>query len=141
MAQARSVRTYVEHVQNICHIELANSLTKCTLLIIEQIQDVFNTSKNKSSSPSFEAMQICPRKSSEEVLFIKTRQIARPMYLLRFNSSKLNRQFDSCIYQGLRNSNFQIYFSRISKLFVQGFFFFFLTTLNIYKNYFKDHLR
>ena len=28
------VRTYVEHVKNICHIELANSLTKCILLVI-----------------------------------------------------------------------------------------------------------
>ena len=31
-------------------IELANPLTKHTLLVIWQIQDVFNTSKNKSSS-------------------------------------------------------------------------------------------
>ena len=29
-----SVRTYVIHVRNICHIELVNSLTKHTLLII-----------------------------------------------------------------------------------------------------------
>ena len=28
------VRTYVEHVMNICHIELANPLIKCTLLVI-----------------------------------------------------------------------------------------------------------
>ena len=28
------VRTYVEHVMNICHIELANPLTKRTLLVI-----------------------------------------------------------------------------------------------------------
>ena len=46
---------------NICHLELANPLTKCILLVIGQIQDVFNTSRNKSSSPSIEAMKICPR--------------------------------------------------------------------------------
>ena len=28
------VRTYAEHVKNICHIELANPLTKHTLLVI-----------------------------------------------------------------------------------------------------------
>ena len=28
------VRTYVEHVMNICHLELDNLLTKCTLLVI-----------------------------------------------------------------------------------------------------------
>ena len=28
------VRTYVDHVKNICHLELANPLTKRTLLVI-----------------------------------------------------------------------------------------------------------
>ena len=28
------VRTYVNHVRNICHLELANPLTKQTLLVI-----------------------------------------------------------------------------------------------------------
>ena len=28
------VRTYVNHVKNICHLELANSLIKRTLLVI-----------------------------------------------------------------------------------------------------------
>ena len=28
------VRTYVNHVKNICHLELANPLTKHTLLVI-----------------------------------------------------------------------------------------------------------
>ena len=31
----KSVRTYVNHVKNICHLELANPLTKRTLLVIE----------------------------------------------------------------------------------------------------------
>ena len=30
----KSVRTYVDHVKNICHLELANLLTKHTLLVI-----------------------------------------------------------------------------------------------------------
>ena len=29
-----NVRTYVNHVRNICHLELANPLTKRTLLVI-----------------------------------------------------------------------------------------------------------
>ena len=29
-----NVRTYVDHVKNICHLELANPLTKHTLLVI-----------------------------------------------------------------------------------------------------------
>ena len=40
------------------NIELANLLTKCTLLIIGQIQDVFNASRNKVSSSSVKAMQV-----------------------------------------------------------------------------------
>ena len=28
------VRTYLDYVKNICHLELANHLTKCTLLVI-----------------------------------------------------------------------------------------------------------
>ena len=28
------VRTYMNHVRNICHLELANPMTKCTLLVI-----------------------------------------------------------------------------------------------------------
>ena len=50
------VRTYMNHVKNICHLELASPLTKRTLLVIGQIQDVFNTSRNKSSSPNVKAM-------------------------------------------------------------------------------------
>ena len=29
-----NVRTYVNHVRNICHLELANPMTKCTLVVI-----------------------------------------------------------------------------------------------------------
>ena len=49
-----SVRTYV-------NIKLANLLTKHNLLVIGQIQDVFNTSRNKDLSSSVKAIQVCPR--------------------------------------------------------------------------------
>ena len=32
--QGEIVGTYVDHVKNICHLELANPFTKCTLLVI-----------------------------------------------------------------------------------------------------------
>ena len=32
--QREIIRTYVDHVKNICHLELANLLTKCTLFVI-----------------------------------------------------------------------------------------------------------
>ena len=59
--QRENCQDIVYHVKNICHLELTNPLTKRTLLVIGQIQDVFNTLRNKSSSPSIETMQICPR--------------------------------------------------------------------------------
>ena len=34
LSNGEIVRTYVEHVKNICHLELANPLTKRTLLVI-----------------------------------------------------------------------------------------------------------
>ena len=43
------------------NLELANPLTKHTLLIIGQIQDAFNTLRNKVSSSSVKAMQVFPR--------------------------------------------------------------------------------
>ena len=43
------------------NIELANPLTKSSLFVIRQIQDVFNASTNKVSSSSVKAMQVCPR--------------------------------------------------------------------------------
>ena len=43
------------------NIELANLLTKRTLLVIGYIYDVFNTSRNKVSSSSVKAIQVCPR--------------------------------------------------------------------------------
>ena len=34
LPKGKIIRTYVNHVRNICHLELANLLTKCTLLVI-----------------------------------------------------------------------------------------------------------
>ena len=48
------LRTYVK-------LELANPLTKHTLLVIVQIQDVFNASRNKVSRSSVKLMQVYPR--------------------------------------------------------------------------------
>ena len=50
-------------VRNICHyfMQLAYPLTKCTLLVFGQIQDVFNISKNCVSRSIVEDMQVCPR--------------------------------------------------------------------------------
>ena len=55
-------------------IKLANLLTKHTLLVIGQIQDVFNTSKNKSSSLVLKPCKSI-QETSEEGLFIKAGQI------------------------------------------------------------------
>ena len=57
------------------NLELANPLTKHTLLIIRQIQDVFNALRNKVSSSSVKAVQVYPR-NNEEVLDFKARQLA-----------------------------------------------------------------
>ena len=77
------------------------------------------------------------QESSEEVLFIKTRQKARQMYLLRFN---IQSSTDSLTAVSVENYEIQIsrsvfhtyprYLCRVS----------FLKTLNIYKDYFKGRL-
>ena len=51
------------------NIELVNPLTKCTLLVIGQIQDVFNASRNKVSSLSVKAMQVYPRNKQRSARF------------------------------------------------------------------------
>ena len=77
------------------------------------------------------------QESSEEVLFIKTRQKARQMYLLRFN---IQSSTNSLTVVSIENYKIQIsrsvfhtyprYLCRVS----------FLTILNIYKDYFKGRL-
>ena len=53
--------------------KLANPLTKRTLLVIGQIQDMFSTSRNKCSSLVLKSCKSV-QETSEEVLFIKSRQ-------------------------------------------------------------------
>ena len=43
------------------NIELANALTKRILLVIGQIQDMFNASRNEVLRLSVKGMQVCPR--------------------------------------------------------------------------------
>ena len=74
------------------------------------------------------------QESSEEVLFIKARQIARQMYLSRFN---IRSSIDSSIVISIENYEIQI-----SKFFFHAYPSYlwkvsFLTTLDIYKDYFK----
>ena len=57
----QSVKTYVNHVKIYVNIELANPLTKLILLVIGQIQNVFNVLRNKISSLSVKIMQVYPR--------------------------------------------------------------------------------
>ena len=61
---------------------LANLLTKYTLLVIGQIQDEFSTSRNKSTSLVLKSCKYI-QETSEEVLFIKARQISRQNYIYR----------------------------------------------------------
>ena len=66
----------MNHVMNTCHLELANPLTKCTLLVIWQIQDVFNTSRNKIQ---VQVLKPCKsvQETSEDVLDFKARLLVR----------------------------------------------------------------
>ena len=83
------------------NLELVNPLTKCTLLVIWQIQNVFNASRNKVSSISVKAMPSLSKKQLKKCQILKldsqhlsrikkllkpeTRQLARQIpYLLRF---------------------------------------------------------
>ena len=107
------LRTYV-------NIELVNLLTKRTLLIIRQIQDVFNVSRNKSSNPSVKAM-------------------LGQILMLRGLKGNFCSMLDSCSIDHLsikiyRNQFFRSDFTPI-RIYMFGLSF--LTTLNIYKDHFK----
>ena len=130
--------------QDICGIcqrhmlcKLANPLTKRTLLVIWQIQDRFSTSRNKSSN-----LVLKPSKSihetSEEVLFIKARQIAQQNNIYR----DLMMQLDSCSTEAVSIENYKIRISRSNFTHIHVYLYrvSFLTTLDIYKNYFKGRL-
>ena len=77
--------------------------------------------------------------TSEEVSFIKTRQIARQIHFYRGLMMKL----DSSLTEAVFVENYEIQISRFDfkHIYVYLCRIFFLTTLDIYKDYFKGHLR
>ena len=116
--------------------KLSNPLIKRTLLVIRQSYEEFSTLRNKSSS-----LVLKPCKSiqeiSEKLLFIKSRQITRQIYLSRFND-KSGQKLDRI----LTEISIEFYEIRISrsdfwpKLMCMCWVSF-LTNLDIYKAYFK----
>ena len=76
------------------------------------------------------------KKLSEEMLFIKSRWIARQMFLSRFN---IWSSIDSSIDVSIENYKIQIFRSVFHAYPSYVFRISFLTTLNIYKDYFKGH--
>ena len=130
-----------QRCQNICgycqrHMlcKLANPLTKRTLLVIGQIQDEFITSRNKSSSLVLKPCKSV-QETSEEVLFIKARQISQQIHIhqgliLMLDSSSTEVVFAENYKIHISISDFthiHVYVCRVS----------FLTTLAVYKDYFK----
>ena len=110
--------------------KLANPLTKRTLLVIGQIYDGFNTSRNKNLSS---VLKLCKsvQETSEEVLFIKARQI----YFYRGLILMLDSSSTEAIY--IENYKIQISRSDFTHIHVYLCRVFFLTTLDTYKDYFK----
>ena len=116
--------------------KLSNPLIKRTLLVIGQIYDEFSTLRNNSSSL---VLKLCKsiQEISEELLFIKSRQIARQIYLSRFNDES-GQKLDRILIE----ISIEIYEIRISrsdfwpKLMCMCWVSF-LTNLDIYKAYFK----
>ena len=109
---------------------LANPLTKRTLLVIGQIYDGFNTSRNKNLSS---VLKLCKsvQETSEEVLFIKARQI----YFYR----GLILMLDSSSTEAISVKNYEIWISRSHFMHIHVYLcrVSFLTTLDIYNDYFK----
>ena len=95
--------------------------------------DVFNTLRNKSSSLILKPCKSV-QESSEEVMFIKTWQISQQMYLSRFN-------IWSSIDSSIKNYEIQIFRSNFMHIDVYLCRVSFITTLYIYKDYFKGHQR
>ena len=76
------------------------------------------------------------QESSEEVLFIKTWQIARQMYLSRF---KMWSSTGILTVVSIKNYENQFFRSNFTHIRVYVFRLSFLITLDIYKDYFKGH--
>ena len=71
----------MNHAENICHLELAYSLTKCTLLVIGQIQDGLSLQETYCSSQELKPCKSV-QETSEEVLYFKSRQLAQQIVSL-----------------------------------------------------------
>ena len=132
------IRIYVNHVRNICHLELANPLTKHTLLVIWQIQNVFNTLRNKSSSLSVKAMQIYPRIKLRSVVF-QSSIASSTNSIYRGLKGLFSPMLHRCSIDNLSIKIYENLFSRFDSTYIHVYLFrlSFLTTLNIYKDYFK----
>jgi len=70
---------------------------------------VFNTSKIRVQVQVLKPCKFV-QESTKEVLYFKVWQISRQMYLSRFKMWNSTDKLDSCIYQELRKSIFQIWF-------------------------------
>ena len=99
---------------------------------------MFNTSKNKVSSPSVKAMQICPR-IKWKVLDFKAWQLARQIEIYWGLKGRVSLMLDSCLIDKLSTEIYKNQFFRFDFTPICGYMFrfSFLTTLNIYKDYFK----
>ena len=92
-----------------------STMTKHTLLVIWQIQNVFNTSKNKSSSLVLKPCKFV-QEISEERLFIKAGQIPNKQLSIELNSCSTDTIYylTNTIYQA-RQLLDRYYLSRITK--------------------------
>ena len=99
---------------------------------------MFNASRNKVSSLSIKPMQVYPR-TSEEVLDFKTRQLAS----IKIQKAVETRNSTASLIDTLSVEVYGIQFFRVDfhSIHVYMFGLSFLTTLNIYKDYFKGHQR
>ena len=77
------------------------------------------------------------QESSEEMLFFKTRQIARQMYLSRFKCEARQISSIAISIKNYENKFFKYVFHTYPSYVLR---FSFLTTLDIYKDYFKGRL-
>ena len=99
---------------------------------------MFNTSRNKVSSPSVKAMQICPR-IKWKVLDFKAWQLARQIEIYWGLKGRVSLMLDSCLIDKLSTEIYKNQFFRFdfTPICVYLFRLSFLTTLNIYEDYFK----
>ena len=99
---------------------------------------MFNTSRNKSSSLVLKQCKSV-QESSEEVLFIKTRQIAQQKHIYWGLMMDLDRSSTEAV--SIENYEIQIFRSDFMHIYVYLYSVSFLITLDIYKDYFKDRLK